>query len=126
MIRWISYDEIITFHGMLIDRTGGSHGVRDISLIESAIAKANATFDGVDLYPGRIEKIAAITFALINNHGFVDGNKRIGIAVMELLLLYNKISYKANDEELIELGLGIAAGRVDECGLREWLENHIK
>lgn len=85
----LSVENIILLHQKLIDQTGGRHGVRDMNLVESAISRAFATFDGNDLYEMTEDKIAAITFGLINNHGFVDGNKRVGIAVMLLLLKLN-------------------------------------
>ena len=69
-------------HQKLIDQTGGSHGVRDINLVDSAVSRVFATFDGNDLYEMTDDKIAATTFGLVNNHGFVDGNKRVGISVI--------------------------------------------
>ena len=89
MMRRISVANMILIHQKLIDQTGGSHGIRVINLVDSAISRAFATFDGKDLYEMTVDKIAVTTFALVNNHGFIDGNKRVGIAVMLLLIKLN-------------------------------------
>ena len=83
-------------------------------MLESALGKAQITFDGEDLYRGPIKKIAVTTYSLVKNHGFVDGNKRIGIALMLLLLRLNRIQVRYEQEELVELGLGIAEGLYKE------------
>ncbi len=126
MIRLLSIDDIILLHTKLIERTGGSHGVRDRGLVESANARALATFDGNDLYKTVDAKIAAITYALINNHGFIDGNKRIGITVMLLLARMNRITLLYSQDELVTLGLGIAESLMDEQGIIKWIEGHVK
>ncbi|MBZ4654741.1 MAG: type toxin-antitoxin system death-on-curing family toxin [Peptococcaceae bacterium] len=115
---------VLTFHKKLIEQTGGSEGVRDIGLIESALNRGLMTFGGNDLYSGVDEKIAAITYGLINNHGFIDGNKRIGVAMMLLLLKMNGIQIQYSQQELVELGLGVASGRISENDIREWIERH--
>jgi death-on-curing protein len=123
-MKIICIDEVIILHRKIIAKTGGSEGIRDLGLIESAINKAFATFDGQDLYQGSEAKIAAITFALINNHGFVDGNKRIGIAIMLLLLRLNGIGVHYTQQELISLGFGVAEGSIKEQDIRNWILNH--
>jgi death-on-curing protein len=74
----ISVSEAIYIHDILIERFGGSTGIRDVGLLESALARPFQTFNGVDLYPESIEKAAALIESILNNHPFVDGNKRIG------------------------------------------------
>jgi death-on-curing protein len=93
-------------------------------LIESAINRAFATFDGKDLYTTLEAKIAAITYGLVNNHGFVDGNKRIGVTAMLLLLRLNEYRLMYNQDELVEFGLGLATGTIDEASIRQWIEHH--
>ena len=83
-MRLLTVPDIILLHKKLIEQTGGSHGIRDASLIESAANRALTTFDGQDLYTTLDSKIAAITYSLVSNHGFVDGNKRVGIAAMQM------------------------------------------
>lgn len=123
-MKTISLAEILLYHQKIIDRTGGTKGIRDIGLIEAAFNNACSTFDGEDLYPSIEDKIAIITYALINNHGFVDGNKRIGIAVMLLLLQMNNIRINYMQDELVELGLGLASGQFKKESLKDWIENH--
>lgn len=123
-MRKLSVENIILLHQKLIDQTGGSHGVRDINLVESAISRAFVTFDGNDLYEMTEDKIAAIAFGLINNHGFVDGNKRVGIAVMLLLLKLNGYTLHYSQEELIAMGISIADGSRDEVGIKEWINQY--
>lgn len=77
-MKGIDVEEIMIFHRKIIEQTGGSDGVRDIGLIKSALNRAFSTFDGNDLYKEIEDKVSVITYGLIKNHGFVDGNKRIG------------------------------------------------
>lgn len=93
-------------------------------MLESAINKINQTFDGQDLYDGVIRKISVTSFSLIKNHGFVDGNKRIGVAVMLLLLRLNEIRIIYTQEELVEVGLRTAEGRIKENDIEEWIMKH--
>jgi death on curing protein len=120
----LSLDQILQFHTKILKATGGSDGVRDLGLIESALRNAEVTFDGQELYEGNIKKISIITFALIKNHGFIDGNKRIGVATMLLLLRLNSISVKYEQQELVELGLKTAEGKFREENIQQWIEEH--
>jgi death-on-curing protein len=120
----LSLEQILKFHTRIIQATGGSDGVRDLGLIESALRKADATFDGRELYDGNVNKISVITFSLIKNHGFIDGNKRIGVATMLLLLRLNEISIRYEQEEVVELGLKTAEGKFREENIQRWIEEH--
>ena len=117
-------ENIILFHNKIVKQTGGSDGIRDLGLIESALSRGLMTFDGRKLYESLEMKISAITHGLIRNHGFVDGNKRIGVAVMILLLKINNIVIRYTQKELIELGLGVAEGRFNEKDILAWIESH--
>ena len=123
-MKTISLEELLVFHRKIIEKTGGSKGIRDLNLIESALNRAFVTFESKDLYRDVIDKIAAITYGLIKNHGFVDGNKRIGIAVMLFLLELNELKIRYSQKELIKLGLGIADGLMTEENLRNWIRHH--
>jgi death-on-curing protein len=123
-MKTISLSDIIIFHEKIVQATGGSDGIRDFGLIESALSSAFVTFDGKDLYEDTEDKISAITFALIKNHCFVDGNKRIGVAVMLLLLNLNNINISYSQEELINLGLEIAGGMIGIKEIKRWINNH--
>ena len=123
-MKTIRLEELLVFHRKIIEKTGGSKGIRDLNLIESALNRAFVTFESKDLYKDIIDKIAAITYGLIKNHGFVDGNKRIGIAVMLFLLKLNELKIRYSQKELIKLGLGIADGLITEENLRNWIRHH--
>jgi death-on-curing protein len=107
----------------MVEQTGRSEEIRDLGLIESGLNRGYATFDGIDLYKEIEEKISAITYGLVKNHGFVDGNKRIGISVMVLLLKLNSVHIKYSQQELIELGLKVADGTFSEDDLKMWINN---
>lgn len=124
MIWLPAREDVLFLHKKLVERTGGSEGIRDIGLIESALARAEAGFGQVFLYPGVIDKAAAVGCGLAKNHGFVDGNKRIGVAVMLLILRRNAVQLRFSQSELVELGLGIARGSLDVSEVKSWIEIH--
>lgn len=124
MIWLPTTEQVMRLHQKLVERTGGAHGLRDAGLIESAIARPQAAYGGVEPYPSVEEKAAALCCALIGNHGFVDGNKRIGIASMLLVLAKNDMTITYTQDELIALGLAIAQGQTDENGVVEWIRRH--
>ena len=88
-MRYISLSEVLELHRRIIEESGGSTGLRDLGGLESAIAQPHMTFGGRDLYPTLIEKAAALCFSLVQNHPFIDGNKRVGHAAMEVMLILN-------------------------------------
>ena len=83
-MRYLTLGEVVDLHRRLLHATGGASGIRDFGALESAIAQPKATFGGVDLYPTLVEKAAALAFSLVQGHPFVDGNKRVGHAAMEI------------------------------------------
>lgn len=117
-------DKVLLLHQLLIQETGGSDGVRDIGLLDSAIESAYATFDGNDLYPSKEEKAAKIGFSLISNHAFVDGNKRIGMYVMLTFLEVNGINLNLSDQDIIDMGMGLAKSEVNYDSLLNWIIDH--
>lgn len=117
-------DKVLLLHQLLIQETGGSDGVRDIGLLDSAIESAYATFDGNDLYPSKEEKAAKIGFSLISNHAFVDGNKRIGMYVMLTFLEVNGINLNLSDQDIIDMGMGLAKSEVNYDNLLNWIIDH--
>jgi len=126
MIRVLSVENLILFHEKIIRETGGSAGIRDRRLIESALNRPFVTYDGIDLYPSINEKIAAIAHSLIRNHAFVDGNKRIGVAAMVILLKMNSINVSYTQQELIDLGLKTAEDIMNENDIINWIREHIQ
>ena len=123
MIRF-SKEKVLLLHKMIAQETGGSIGVRDEGLVESALEGAFATVDGEGWYPGKEEKGARIGFTLISNHAFVDGNKRIGMYVMLTFLEVNGIHMEASNEEVAQVGLAVAAGKMGYDELLDWVRAH--
>ena len=117
----LSQDKVLLLHEILTEETGGSSGVREISLLNSALESAYATFGGQELYPTRQHKAARIGFSLISNHAFVDGNKRIGMFIMLVFLEVNGIKLRPTNDEVARVGLAVAAGEMDYDELLEWI-----
>jgi len=120
----INSEKIKLLHQLMAEATGGSIGVRDEGLLESAVESAYATFDGAELYPSKEEKAAELGHSLISNHAFVDGNKRIGVYVMISFLELNGIHIESSDEDVIVLGLGVADGSMSQEDVLGWIEKH--
>ncbi|WP_313188155.1 type II toxin-antitoxin system death-on-curing family toxin [Lacrimispora sp.] len=99
-------------HSILIKKSGGLDGVSDNNLLESALQAPFQTFGGDELYPTIQKKAACLCYGLVNNHSFIDGNKRIGILVLMTFLQLNGMPVDCTDDELIRLGLGLASGEV--------------
>ncbi len=106
----ISAEQVLEIHKLVIDKFGGSSGLRDIGTLESAIARPFQTFGGGDLYPTIIEKAAAICESILINHPFVDGNKRTGYILMESILLFGQLRIKLTDEEIYPFVISISTG----------------
>ncbi len=120
----LTVEEITALHDKLIDRTGGSHGLRDQSLLESAVYSAMSGFEDNEAYPSVEEKAARLMFSLTNNHAFVDGNKRIGVFTMLMTLQLNNIKIKYTQAELISLGLSVADGKTEYENILSWIKEH--
>lgn len=123
MIR-LTTKQVISLHSSLIEATGGTDGVRDMGLLESALEAPFQTFGGKDLYPTLIQKAARLGHSLISNHPFVDGNKRIGIHTMLVFLAANGVEIECTQKELIDVGLSLADGTMNAEKLLTWLSSH--
>ena len=117
-------EKVLLLQQLVIESSGGSVGVRDFGLLDSAIESAYQTFDGVELYPTKEEKGARLGFNLVSNHAFVDGNKRIGLLVLLSFLAINGINLKYTDEELVKIGLSLADGDMKYEELLTWIKEH--
>ena len=124
-MKWMSKEQVLSLHSELVADFGGSDGIRDEAMLDSALNTPFQAFGGVDLYPGVVEKAARIGFGLVKNHPFVDGNKRIGTHMMLVFLKLNNVEIEYEDDELIAVILSIASGDMDDERLREWIEDHI-
>ena len=109
----LSIEQVKRMHTKLLQATGGPDGIRSEALLASALNSPFQTFDGVELYPSTIAKIARIAYSLVRNHPFVDGNKRIGAYVMLVLLELNHIETEFSDDDIILIGLELADGSMD-------------
>ena len=120
MIRF-SKKQVLHMHYDLIEATGGSHGLRDDGLLDSALNTPFQSFDGVDMYPSIQQKCARLGYGLIQDHPFVDGNKRIGAHAMLVQLAINGIELTYTQEELEEMILSVAAGKLTFAGMVRWI-----
>jgi death-on-curing protein len=123
-MRYHTLDEALELHRLAIKQAGGSPGVRDQGLLESALAQPEMTFAGQDLYPTLAEKAVALGYSLIMNHPFVDGNKRVGHAAMETSLVLHGYEIAADVDEQERVILAVAAGTTTRQDFGEWVRNH--
>ena len=121
----LTTDEIIIMHGKLVAATGGSPGIRDFGLLESAVLGCVQTFGGEELFPTAVSKIARLAYGLVSNHPFADGNKRIGTYVMLVLLELNSINANFSDEDVIFIGLELASAKMTYEQLLEIIVSRI-
>lgn len=121
---FLTLDDIIESHQNQIDTYGGSHGIRDIGLLESAIAQPEVSFGGQYLHADIFEMAAAYIYHLVMNHPFVDGNKRVGLEAALIFLEINDKSLIANDDELVDLVLKTTAGQIGKREIAEFFRSH--
>ena len=124
-MRTLTKSQILQLHSSLIHHFGGMDGVRDENLLESALYAPFASFDGKFLYPSIQSKAAQLAFGLIRNHPFLDGNKRIGALMTQLLLKWNGYKIALQKNELADMFIAIADGKADEDVLLKWIRNHL-
>ena len=122
---WVSADDVIVLHSKIIKKTGGIDGVRDRSGLEAAVAASLQSFGGEDFYPTTIDKIARLGYGLAANHAFIDGNKRIGALMTQLLLQWNGYRLVLNRGELADMFIAIADGSAGEIELLDWINKRI-
>ena len=123
---FLTVDEVLTIHADQIRRYGGSHGLRDLGLLSSALAMPQASFDGVYLHTSLAEMAAAYLFHIAQNHPFVDGNERTALAVALAFTWLNDRRLEAGEDELTELVLGIAAGRVGKSDAAVFIRARLR
>lgn len=126
MTRYLTLNEILTLHERIAADSGGGIGVRDLGLLESAIAQPKQSFGGSELYPEIHQKAAALGFSLISNHPFVDGNKRVGHAALETFLILNGWELVGEMIEHERTVLAVAAGDLSREEFTEWVREHVE
>jgi death on curing protein len=123
-MNYLTSEQVLFIHSRLVAETGGSHGVRDLGLLESAVARPRATFDGKELYPDLFRQVATLMDSLINNHPFVDGNKRTGVTAAGLFLRINGWKLTISPKKLESFTLRVATGGMKVAGLANWLRDN--
>jgi len=124
MPEFLELDEVLMLHAGQIDNYGGSPGLRSLDLLKSALAQPQTTFDGQYLHRDLFQMAAAYLFHLVQNHPFVDGNKRIGLEAALVFLELNGVTVEVDDDPLIDLVLGVAQGVIDKPQIADFLRTH--
>jgi death-on-curing protein len=120
----LTAEQVLFLHSRLIAETGGAHGVRDLSMLLSALGRPMASFAGTDLYPDLISKTAALLDSLIRNHPFVDGNKRTAISAAGIFLWLNGYQLRVDPAEMVVFTLACAQSKVPLEQIEDWLRAH--
>ena len=125
MIR-LSKEQVILLHKRLIETTGGSDGIRDIGMLDSALANPFQSFENKELYPSVQAKAAQLCFGIVKNHPMIDGNKRLGAHVMLVFLALNGYELVYTQQELSVAILDLASGKMDADDILQWIISHLK
>ena len=123
---FLELDDLLALHADQVDRYGGTGGIRDLGLLQSALGMPRASFDGQFLHPSISEMAAAYLFHLAQNHPFIDGNKRTGLAAAIAFLGMNDLWLEAGEEELTELVLRVAKGELQKADVAVFLRGHCQ
>ena len=125
-MRYLMLAEVLELHRRVLEQSGGAEGIRDLGSVESAVAQPQMAFGGQALYPDIHTKAAALCFSLVMNHPFVDGNKRIGHAAMEVFLVLNGSEIVADVDDAESVILSLAAGDLTREKLDDWISASIR
>lgn len=125
-MKYLYPKQVLYLYQRLIQEAGGTIGLRDEGLLESAIYRPQASFGGQDFYPDLFSKTAALGHSLISNHPFVDGNKRVGFEAMRLMLRLNGRDLHASLEDKFDFVMEIARGKLNEQAIADWLKRHSR
>ena len=124
-MRYLTLSEVLELHRRVIGQSGGALGVLNLGGLESALAQPRMTFGREELYPAVVDKAAALGYSVIQNHPFVDGNKRTGHAAMEIFLVLNGFEIQSSVDEQERVILQVASGEMDRQAFTIWLRDHI-
>ncbi len=122
----IALQDAINIQKILIEKFGGSAGLRDRDLLESALLRPYQTFDGKELYDSPSKKAAAIVESIVTNHPFVDGNKRFGYVAMRLVLMEFGLEISATQQQKYDFVMKIAKGELRYDGIHDWIKKNEK
>ena len=124
-MRYLTLSEVLALHRLVAEQSGGSAAVRDLGALESAVAQPRMTFEGRDLYATLAEKAVALGFSIIQNHPFVDGNKRVGHASMETFLVLNGHELRASIDESERVVIEVASGKCGREQFLRWVQERL-
>jgi death-on-curing protein len=124
-VRYLTLSEALELHRRVVGQSGGGLGVLNLGALESALAQPRVTFEGRELYPSIVDKAAALGYSLVQNHPFLDGNKRTGHAAMEVFLLLNGFEIQSSVDEQERIILQVASGEMDRGAFTRWLRHHV-
>jgi len=122
----IDLKQALSIHHILIEKFGGTDGVKDQGALDSALNRPYATFDQKELYPTPVEKASAILESILMNHPFIDGNKRTGYVLMRLTLMAGGLDIEATQTDKYELVINVTKGELDVDQIKQWIENRLK
>lgn len=125
-LHLITLEQALFAHDKIVSETGGSQGIRDLGLLDSALNRPSYTFGGVYLYETIFEKAAALIHSLLLNHPFVDGNKRTSTFLTYRFLLINNYKLQTTNKELVKFALGIESKKLNLQDIAKWLKSHTK
>lgn len=125
-MKYLSTKDVLLLHNMAVDESGGSHGLRDLGLLESAVARPQASFAGEDLYPDIFLKAGALIHGLLRNHAFVDGNKRTSMFSVMTFLELNGYKFDARQKEVVVFALKVENEKLSVEQISKWLKEHVK
>ena len=125
-MKYLYPKQVLYLYQRIIQQTGGTMGLRDEGLLESAVYRPHASFGGQDLYPDLFSKAAALGHSIISNHPFVDGNKRVGFEAMRIMLRLNDYDLHASLEDKFDVVMKIAKGKLTEQAIADWLKRHSR
>jgi death-on-curing protein len=125
-MKYLTVADVLLLHSLAIDNFGGSHGLRDLGLLESAVGRPKATYGGEELYPDIYLKAAALVHSLLLNHQFVDGNKRTAMFAVMTFLELNGFKFEAQQKEVVDAALWIENDKPEIEEIAKWLKSHVK
>ena len=123
-MKYLTTDQVVRLHKVLIETSGGSSGIRDKGTLDAALKAPLQTFDDCELFPSILDKATRLAYGLIKNHPFIDGNKRIATHAMLIFLSLNGMMLSYEDEELIDIILKVASSQANESDLYQWIDKH--
>lgn len=123
-MKYLTTDQVVRLHKVLIETSGGSSGIRDKGTLDAALKAPLQTFDDCELFPSILDKATRLAYGLIKNHPLVDGNKRIATHAMLIFLSLNGMMLSYEDEELIDIILKVASSQANESDVYQWIDKH--